>query len=263
MAKAFWALRSKLVRAAVDKALVRVAPRSIPLTGWERLQGRNYHTVHFGTVEDERVFLADSMLEQGVNGHWWSAEWRYGYPASLPNSNLPIMILKITHYYRELEVEYKGAMRFLLGRLLGWSWIYLMFSRLQRWLYNRKHLVRDAQYHLLRNIYDQTLRSGTYTTSAMDYMTERFGAGWVGHPSNQEIRVYYGLVLEALAEAGDLRRNGRRYSLSPQALSTLADYEQDNRRHFDAIRLQVILIILTFALVMVGLLQAWVTYKSQ
>jgi len=262
MAKVFSSFRSRLAKAAVSKALERSAPRSIPLSGWERLQTRNYYTVHLGLAGDEHIFLANDISERGLNGNWWDREISYGYPASVPNSNIPGMVLSITHYYRELEVNYRGATRFLLGWFFRWSWITLIRLRLQRWLYNRKKLVRDEQYHLLRNVYDQTLHRRAYTTSAMDYMTERYGVGWAGHPSNQEVRIYYGLLLEALAEAGDLRENDRRYSLSPQALATLARHEQDNRRHLDAVRQQKILTFLTFALVVVGLLQALVTYLS-
>jgi hypothetical protein len=76
------------------------------------------------------------------------------------------------------------------------------------------------------------------------------------------VRIYYGFVLDALKEAGDLSLNGLRYTLHSNALSTLARYEEENRRHEDAVRLQKILIFLTAALVFVGLLQAFVTYTN-
>lgn len=262
MFKLFALFKIQLIRAAISKALERNSPSSIPLSGWDRLQVRDYYTVHLGNVDDEHAFFINGISKVALDGHWWWRDVGRGFPASVPNSNLPRMALLIKHYCRELEVDYRGSLCFMLGRLCGWSWIILFCSRFQTWFYNRKHLVRDEQYKLLRNIYDQTLHNRVYSTSAMDYMTERYGLGWGSHPSNQEVRIYYGLILDALAEAGDLQINGRMYSLSPQAISTLANHEEDNRRHVDAVRLQKVLHRLTFALVVVGLLQAWVAYQS-
>ena len=47
----------------------------------------------------------------------------------------------------------------------------------------------------------------------------------------------------------------RYYQVLPKALATLASYEENDQRHRDLVRQQRILGFLTFALVVVGLLQ--------
>jgi len=92
----------RLIRAAIHKALKRNAPTSIPLSGWERLQGRNYYTVHLGNVDDEHVFLVDSNSEVSLGGYWWNEEERNGYPASVHYSNLPCMVQRWSQYFDHL-----------------------------------------------------------------------------------------------------------------------------------------------------------------
>ena len=92
-------------------------------------------------------------------------------------------------------------------------------------------------------------------------MSLMYGDRWARHPDNEQLHQYYVLVLDSLVESDDLNLEDNGYHLSPKALSTLAQFEEDNRKHRDLVIMQKILAALTFALVMVGMqleiLLAW------
>ncbi|MCH9053996.1 MAG: hypothetical protein IIA72_23590 [Proteobacteria bacterium] len=87
-----------------------------------------------------------------------------------------------------------------------------------------------------------------------------YGDRWEGHPDNWQLFQYYVLVLDSLVDSGDLILENNVYRLSPRALSTLAQLEEDNRKHGDLVTLQYIIAGLTLALVIVGIIQASVVY---
>lgn len=55
--------------------------------------------------------------------------------------------------------------------------------------------------------------------------------------------------------SGDLIESNGAYRLTPRALTTIAEKEEDDRRHQDQVRQKKVLSALTAALVVVGLLQ--------
>lgn len=100
------------------------------------------------------------------------------------------------------------------------------------------------------------MADSSYSTSPIFYMVERFGDRCIPHPANNELESYYRFVLDALVDSGELQMNDLSYTLTPRAISTLAELEDNDRRHNDSVRLQRVLTWLTAALVVVGLLQA-------
>ena len=243
-------------RLAIKSALKANAPDRIPLSGWQRLQQRDYFVTHLGTGESEQGFLVKHISRNGVVGAWWSQKDRSGLPASIPNRFLLKPPLHIKHYFREIEIDYRSSTLFFLATICKWSRIRLAYLRFVQWKYNRRAFVRDERYEVLRTIYDRTMADSSYSTSPIFYMVERFGDRCIPHPANNELESYYRFVLDALVDSGELQMNDLSYTLTPRAISTLAELEDNDRRHNDSVRLQRVLTWLTAALVVVGLLQA-------
>ena len=110
---------------------------------------------------------------------------------------------------------------------------------------------------VLQMVLDQTYRRHDFSVGPGGLMNQIYGDRWARHPDNGQVHGYYRLLLESLVDSGDLTMENHAYHLNPRALSTLAQFEEDNRKHRDLVNLQRIIAGLTFALVVVGLIQAY------
>ncbi len=83
---------------------------------------------------------------------------------------------------------------------------------------------------------------------------------WVYHPDKTLQIKYNELLLKSLADSGDLKidRSDFGFKLSPKALPTIADYENDMKKHQESMSQAKAMKWLTFALILVGLIQAGV-----
>jgi len=115
---------------------------------------------------------------------------------------------------------------------------------------------------VLEYFFEQTLTNRTFHSSYVAIVQGLNGIRAFGHPHIDDTQRYYELVLNSLVESGDLERREIYYSLSPHALVTLSGYEVEERRHRAEIRQQRILGFLTFVLILIGLLQAYVTFVA-
>lgn len=231
------------------------------MSGEDRLRERNYFAVYLGTEPDTWLFWVQALNRRGVTGLWFPEDGRDGRAASIPNACLRESRLYITYYLRELRLEYRSAVSFILSQITGIPRGRLAIERVGRFLFGKRTLVRRDRMTVLHLIYEQTLLNRDYRDTPWGIMTELFGPRWVHHPDHEPELRFYTLVLDSLTESGDLLIEDGSYRLAPQALSTLSNHEEDNRRHGDSIRQQTWLAIFTLALVLVGLLQAYVNWK--
>jgi len=96
--------------------------------------------------------------------------------------------------------------------------------------------------------------------SSISLMSLLYSNRWVFHPEKDELIRYCSFLLSSLAASGDLIERQGTFTLAGKALATISEYEEDYRRHRDQIVLQRILAFLTVALVIVGAVQAYVTW---
>lgn len=250
-------LRTRVLLAAIGWALGRPAPNSIPLSG-NRVMERNYYTVELGSVDDGWVFSVQSIVSQGLNGHWYQDGFAPGIPASFPKASLSHCPLQIDYYIRELEIRYASPIKFLVHQLTFYPWFQVWRERASQYIFNRQKLIRSDRITVLRVLLSQTLRNHNFRVRSGGLMVLIYGDRAARHPDNVQLRQYYVLLLNSLVDSGDLILENNFYQLSPRALLTLAQFEEDNRKHRDLVTLQYIIASLTFALVMVGLIQAFV-----
>ncbi len=254
-------LRTRVRLAAIGRALGRPAPNEIPLSG-NRLIERNYYTVALGSVHDGWRFTVQSIVSQGLDGAWHEGGFGPGLPASFPKASLSQCPLQISYYVRELQISYTSAVKFLVHQLTFYPWFQVWRERASQFFFNRQKLVRGDRITVLRVLLSQTLGNHAFRVDSGGLMGLIYGDRWAGHPDNEQLYHYYVLVLDSLVGSGDLNVENNVYHLSPKALSTLAQFEEDNRKHGDLVTLQKIIAVLTFALVMVGIIQAIAIYFS-
>ena len=253
-------LKMRVRLAAVRTALKRPAPKTIPVTG-PRQKQRNYSAVYL-RAEDARYYV-DNACPQGLEGAWFDPGDRAGWPASVPCGAIPQFELEIYRYAKEEQFTYRSAAKFLLHHYALIPWIVLWCNRVRQVVYNTRRLVRVDRMELLRLIVEEDVESPSYRFDTGTVMSLKHGPLWAGHPDNGRAWRYSRLVLDSLVASGELRVQNGVYHLEAKALATLAQFEEDNRRHRDLVRLQRVLIWVTIALVIVGAIGVSVSYISR
>jgi hypothetical protein len=176
-----------------------------------------------------------------------------GLECNVLNAGIASQRLEIVQYFAELEIRYSSAWEFVLHRLVGYAHLALLRDRMSQAWFNQRKFVRKDRNDVLRSFVEATLKKVDYKTSHLGLMTDLYGPRGAQHPGYEPIANYYELLLTALVEHGDLKLLGHQYSLAAKGLNTLADHEEDERRHRDNRGRQTVLGLLTAALVIVGL----------
>lgn len=193
---------------------------------------------------------------RGLQGLWFEGIGQGGFESSVPFSSIPEFGLRFEHHYKGFHFSYTTPIAFLLHHFFNVASLYRVYNWLAQLAFNRKRLVREGRVSILRFIHERTLDDRDFRTSSIDLMTQMFSLRWVMHPDRSRTQGHYSLILRSLLLDGDLESVGNSYRLSPKALSTLATFEEEDRRHAENRRRQTILAFLTFALILIGIPQA-------
>ena len=252
-------VRIFLVRYAVKIALRRPAPDSFPIIDLKEMRSRYYYLVYFSSDQESWKFQACSIEKQEMTGRIWQNPG-VSPPTdhTIPISSIPGLKVEIIFYYRELELNYSSSVRFLLSNIFICYFVLLVWKRTRLYFYKQRELVRKDRIKVLELVLERTIKDHNHCASWYQIMREIYGPLWVHHSDSDALGQYYKLILKSLDETADL--NGIEqdvYQLAPKALATLSNYEEDERRHRDHVKLQIILIIITGTLVVVGLLQVF------
>lgn len=249
--------KSQLYKKAIELAMRRPAPNRIPLTDPERVRLRNYFTANLGDDVDRWRFLVRATSSKGVSGLWFADGQDEPSEASISNSELSNYKLQIKHYFAELELLYDSAIDFVFGRFSFGAWRRLCRERLTQFLFNKRTLVRHDRIRLLKRVVENTLENREYRTSSFGVMIELYGRRWVRHPEYESAHNYYRLMLESLAESGEMTRTELdSYRVAPKALTSLSRFEDEDRRYRAELAQQKYLGWLTVLLVIAGGIQA-------
>jgi len=255
-------LRRILINYAISKASSKPAPDRIPLSGIERLVGRDYYVLWFGTDEDKRRFLFRRKIFGGVSGLSFPEDSNEGEDANLTSEELLTRNITIEQYYRQSQFEYQGVLEFFVYNFFRVYKVVHLKAQISQALFIRGSLALKDRSQLLRFIADETLNDRNYRTSAIDIITEIYSIRAWSHPQRERVQHYYELMLQSLVSSGDLTEHDRSFRLTPKALQTIHDESEEQTRHEDNKRLQRRLVWLTLALVFVGLLDITVRIFS-
>jgi hypothetical protein len=249
-----------LNRWAISKALTKPATNRIPrsLPGAKKL---DCYVVYAGGPEDKWPLLVDKLDKRGVTGRWWDGE-SHSYEASLPNELLFSGQIYISRYIETYEFRHESMAGFLIQELLAWPILVKVTNRVRQNLFNKRKLVRQERIAVLKIILAATLSNRNFLIDPVSLASSIHSYRIFYHPQKDDLINYYNLLLKSFVETGDLLpHEGISYKLASKALATLADFETDDRKHHDQVKQQKLIVILTLALVVVGIIQAIATWK--
>lgn len=255
-------MKALLYKWAIKLAMKRPAPSRIPLSGYERVRTRNYATASLEAEDGNPSFLVTEVLPNEMRGLWFPGAGPDSEERIVSNSELSSFNLIITYYFHELELRYRSPVRYLAARFFCVPHLQLWCERYARMLFNRRALTRSDSIKILRHIVEATVNNNNYGCGPATLMTELYGPRWVHHPDLERLHHYHSLVLESLKGSGDLIYDNHRYRVTPQALSRIEQFDQDDERFRMEHLVQKRMFWLTIALAIIAAIQAYAAYMA-
>ena len=239
---------------AIDKALEKPAPGSIPLSGPRALEN-DFYAVH----------LVDSTGKEQV---WLKGKAEEGYEALVRKDNdsgdsttlsqedirSTEYSLRIEHYYKGYQFNYSSPLKFLIANACYWHrWVIFRDSHSQK-RFNRQPLIRAERMDLLQYLVERSIQKPKEKFDPLFLGMQLYSRKWFFHPGKDEHKEHLKLLLESFAESGDLKRDNGGYLLSGKALETLSNHELEKQKHRDNLATAKVGNNLTWAIVIVGIL---------
>ncbi|MBO6806961.1 hypothetical protein [Thalassospira sp.] len=243
-------LKLKLNRFVISRALRKRSPSRIPLSG-AAVKNRNYYATYL-SEDGEHKFLIESLNRNGVEGIWYDNDHEEIQHASIPNSTISHYDVDITQYYNELALRYSSASSFILGHLLQAARLSWFRQWATQTVYNLRTISRTDRVQVLKVLLDKKIENPDQRINLIDLISMLHGERWVLRPDCEQIQNYYEIILSALEAREDVRRVDFGYQLNDCAFNTIAEYEAEERKHRDTVTLQIAIVVLTLALVLVG-----------
>lgn len=252
-------LRTKYIRAILNYAQRRPFMSVIPMSG-EEGEAVDTIVVRLGSDEKTRRFAFINLTKDGASGLWFANDRQRGLPSHIPNSVLAAAThFSISHFIKGYKFDYETLRQFVWASTTLHAWRFIRRDRLDQKRFNKKLLVRRDRMNVLKIFVERSIADDKFTVSAFGLLSEIYTNRWVRHPEQDALHRHYDLILESLQQSGELKVTRTGYAITPKALTTLSQYEEDDRRHEDNRRQQRTLELLTLALVLVGICQAAIT----
>lgn len=211
--------------------------------------------------DDSPYFVATAIDGDVLTGLKWNGS-SYADSATISISDLDSGALNITHFYGLSEVSYDSiydAVWQYVTRLIYLKiHIYRYIDSTYQYFFNKRKLVTKKRMDLLRLMMDDQLDRTHDGITSLDLMTKIYSMRLFLHPSWELQHKKIDLYLESLTSSGELRKINDEYVVTGKAISTIEKYEEDERRHTEAVKLQRKMFWLTIVAVVFAIVQSGV-----
>ncbi|PSF09230.1 hypothetical protein C7H09_08025 [Marinobacter fuscus] len=244
-------------RSQLSKALRKQCPDRIPRSGDD---GKSINCFSIRFDQGDKPYLLVEAVEGNQvicrewDGNSYSIDRRVNLSALDSNS------LSITHYYGLSSVQYNGLWDVVVGRAIRLQYLKIHVHRTVNWLdqyfFNKKKLVTKQRMDLVKFLWSLKLQ-GQDEVDAFNLMGQLYSLKWILHPEGQDQKQKVKAFLDSLADTGELepRQNGK-YRISGFTLKAIEEYEEQERRHTDHVKIQRWALFLTLAIVVFTAIQA-------
>lgn len=248
-------------RYILKSLLDKPAPDRIPRSG-EKALSVDCNVVYFRSPNKSWTLLCDEVTPEGVTGKYWSDGEEIGR-VSIPFRLMGDYELDITHFYGRHDLHYGSIAQYFWEGIVPVDKAKILIGKGSQFLFNKKELVRSERIEALKIILEKELDQRQYEISSVALSSLLYTEKWVFHPDKSRQLRYNDLLLSSLHDSGDLEKTQYGFRLSSKALVTIAQYEEDQKKHRENISQAKSMKWLTLALIFVGLIQALVTFWGQ
>jgi hypothetical protein len=245
-----------LVRRLLPRLLAGACDATVPRSGTEG-ERVNCYTTTVRDGDDPNLVLL-SLEGRDVKGLKFDGR-KYSIEVTENIDSIEPRHLRVTHFYGLDEVRFQGIWAVACARWTKWPYVQIhlrrAWNKLAQALFNRRALASQKRLALLQQVVNWTSDNRT-PIGAMDVMTLRYGYRWASRPEWESHHDQLEQQLKMLVETGDLRGDQHRFLPTGQAIKTLEDSEESDRRHTANFRVQLLLAILTFVTSLMAAAQA-------
>lgn len=252
-------LKKLLLTWILPKLVSRSCESRIPRSGDE---GRKVNCFVVALDGGNQPYFIATNYENGtLEGLMWDGE-RYAEAHFLSINDLIEKKLKITHYYGLSEVVYTNVYDLVWSYVFKGVYIkihlYRYINATHQYFFNKKKLVTKKRMELLQFMMNDQLDRENKKIDTIGLMTKLYSIKWVFHPSRREQRGRLELYLDSLVESGEIKNINNEYMVTGKAINTLERYEEEERRHTEAVKLQKKMVGLTILIAFIALVQSGV-----
>ena len=259
------------LRQVLKKVVAAPAPASIPRTG-ERAEKLNCFWAKLDFKDKDQIdFVVDSVIDNGVEGRIWDGA-SYSSSCCMPDQWLNKTQLNATHYIGVNTFTYSDPMEFLTYKYFRIPNIEILLNHFLQYLYNSRTPEKTEQIKILKKLVKFTLeadaavydlRNNNKGIVSTGILQDIYGNRIFRHPEYLHAVARLNLTLASLIESGDIELTELRYRVKGKALSTISEYELENRRHKYRKSQNNLLLLLTAVLVLTSCFQAYLNWKGE
>lgn len=239
-------IKNILYRWLLPRLIANACAARIPRSG-EPGEGVNCYVVALDRAGGP-YFIATSMAGDLLEGVTWNGA-SYADSTTLSISNLATAQLNITHYYGLTEVRYDSIYEAAWHNVTRLIYLRIRIHRYVestfQYFFNKRKLVTRRRIELLQLMMDDQLDRSHNSISSVALMAKIYSMRMFLHPSwtSQERRLR--LYLDSLVATGELECINGDYVVTGLAISTIERFEEEERRHVEAVKLQRLMFYLT------------------
>lgn len=225
----------------------------------------DYYAVHFVDIEHYHYRLADRIDDKAVISRWESDTGGYTQQRCITLSELDELQTEIIHYRRSGPVSFAGILSFTFNYYSRFVYASVLINKgkgklVSAFFASKELKSRDriALLNLLVNEYIQPRPSKLEIGVSVDEVIELlYGRLWYQHIRNEEFRRKVMLLIKSLVITDDLVVADDRYLVQPKSVATIVEFEKEERRSQQQLRMQKnivrLMLIITAATLMITL----------
>lgn len=227
----------------------------------------DYFSVYLKDAENNRYILRDVQGADNAQDASLSLSSLYQSGDSVKKLvDIPDMDAEIVHYKKHYAQTYKSIFLFALDRTLKVITLKTQLARLKGRVVSgtksdTETISRD-RFNLLRLLVASYVNQRPSRTSSGFSLDEvialLYGTLWYKHIKNEAFRRKIKLLMESLVISGDLTENQGAYYVQGQAITTLVEYEKEDRRvsqqqkmHKNMVRFMFVITVATLLIILV------------
>lgn len=248
-----------LYRWLLKRLLLKACESRIPRSG-KKGEAVNCYVVALDR-DDSPYFIATAITEDSLDGVKWDGN-RYSVEDSIPFSEFENGKMNITHYYGLSEVIYENIYDAVWNYITKLVYlkigIYRYIDSTHQYFFNKRKLVTKKRMDLLRFMLGDQIERTHNGISSLDIMKKIYSLRLFLHPSWQKQHTILKMYLDSLVDSGEIEEINNEYVVTGKAISTIEKYEEEERRHTEAVKLQRKMFWLTIVAVIFAVVQSGV-----
>lgn len=206
----------------------------------------NYYSVHLLDIAHQRYQLVDYRDGEAIIARWDYAAKRYSDERSISIAELDAMSPEIIHHRHYGPVSFSGILAYTFNHYTRLAYGKNLLSRgkgrlVSAFFASKELKSRDriALLNLLVNEYIQQRPAKLNTGVTVDEVIELlYGKLWYKHIRNEEFRRKVTLLINSLVITEDLALRDDRYFVQPKSVATIVEYEKEERRNQQQLKIQ-------------------------